>query len=99
MTQLGIARRDDSEAVQSGAATFRRARRLARRGVERLTAVDFDALSPSDKALRNASLSAFALIKLMAKPKSLDRIAAANTAGGELPIARTLELFKGPKPA
>lgn len=95
---VGIKRLSDSEAVQSSTQTFARVRRLAHRGAERLVTTNPDALSQEDRIRRNASLSAFAVVKLMGKPKTLDKIAAANTAAGELPIARTLELFRGPKP-
>jgi hypothetical protein len=89
---VGLKRSSDSEIVQSAG---------AQRGVQRLTAVaDFDRLSDADKLAHNASVSALAVIKLMGKPKSVERIAASvNTANtGSLPIARTLELFHGPRP-
>jgi hypothetical protein len=98
---VGLKRSSDSEIVQSAGAVFSKLRRGAQRGVQRLTAVaDFDRLSDADKLAHNASVSALAVIKLMGKPKSVERIAASvNTANtGSLPIARTLELFHGPRP-
>lgn len=95
---VGIKRLSGSEVVQSATATFSRVRRLAQRGARRLAAARDEGLSTEEKARRDASMSALAIVKLMGKPKSVDRIAAANTSGGELPMARTLELFRGPRP-
>jgi hypothetical protein len=96
VTNVGIKRLSDGEAVAGAARTFSKVRRTAQRGIDRLTAVDFDALPGGDKVLHNASLSALAVVKLMGRSKSVERIAAAvNTADtGRLPIARTLELFR-----
>lgn len=94
---FGIKRLSDKEANATGSHTLLRVRRMTDRGVKKVLAADYDNLDDEDKTRRNATLSAFAVVKLMAKAKSLDRIAAANTTSGELPIARTLELFKGPK--
>jgi hypothetical protein len=93
----GIKYLTDAEANSTGTHTLMKVRRLTDRGVKKVLAADYDNLTPEDQTRRNATLSAFSVVKLMAKPKSLDRIAAANTTAGELPIARTLELFKGPK--
>ena len=99
---VGIKRLSDSENILSAGAVFTKIRRAANRGVSRLTALqNFDALSDTEKTLHNASVSALAVVKMMAKPKSVERIAGAvnTTNTGQLPIARTLELFRGPKPA
>lgn len=92
---LGIKRLSDGEIVESGAGIFQRTRRLARRGVERLMAPDYDALPPEQKLRRDASLAALSAIDLFAKPGSIRRITAANTTGpGVLSVDRTLELFQ-----
>jgi predicted transport protein len=96
---VGIERLTDIEATLDSAGTMRRIRNLTNRGVEQLAAVDYEKLPQDIRTIRDANLAAFAVQKLMSKPKSLDRIAAAIPAGGELPIARTLELFRGPKKA
>lgn len=95
---IGVKRLSDREVVQSGSHTFVRVRRLAQRGAERLAAADPSALSSDENARRFASMAALAVVKLMGKPKSVDKIAAANNVSGELPVARTLELFRGLKP-
>lgn len=94
---VGIKRLTDAEIANSGGETFARQRRLARRFVRKTATVDYANLSDTDKAALNAARSAQAVISLFAKPRTLDRITAANAVTGELPIARTLELFRGPK--
>lgn len=100
INNVGLKRLSDRETVASAGQTLNKVRRTAQRGIDRLAAVsDFDALQDEEKAQHNASMSALAVVKLMAKPKSVTRIAAAvNTSNtGQLPVARTLELFRGPK--
>jgi hypothetical protein len=97
---LGIKRMTDVELTNSGLQLFAGLRRAAKRGIDRVTSVsDFDALPDAEKIRHNATVSALAVVRHMAKPKSVDRIAGAvNTENtGQLPIARTLELFRGPK--
>jgi hypothetical protein len=97
---VGLRRLSDRETVATAGQALNKVRRTAQRGIDRLTAVsDFDALPDADKAQHNASISALAVVKLMAKPKSVDRIAGAvnTTNTGQLPVARTLELFRGPR--
>lgn len=96
----GLRRLSDHENLASASAVFGKVRRAARRGVERLTAIsDFAALSDADKAMHNAGVSALRVVELMSKPKSIDRLASAvnTTNAGELPVARTLEFFRGPR--
>ena len=90
----------DVEITSGGISIFTRLRRAAKRGIDRITSVsDFDALPDAEKIRHNATISALAIVRHMARPKSVDRIAGAvNTEHtGQLPIARTLELFRGPK--
>lgn len=97
---IGIRRLTDIELTNDGLRTFGAVRRLAKRGIDRITAVsDFDALPDTEKIRHNAAVSVLALVRSMSRPKSVDRIASAvNTAAtGQLPIARTLELFRGPR--
>jgi hypothetical protein len=97
---LGIKRATDIELTNSGLRLFTHIRRAAKRGIDRVTSVsDFNALPDAEKIRHNATVSALALVQAMTRPKSIDRIAGAvNTENtGQLPIARTLELFRGPK--
>lgn len=97
---VGIKRLTDPETIASGADVCTRVRRAAKRGIDRITAVsDFNSLSDADKLRHNATISGLALIRMLTRPRALDRIASAvNTAQtGQLPIARTLELFRDPK--
>lgn len=97
---VGIRRLTDVELTTSGLQVFAGLRRAAKRGIDRVTAVsDFNALPDEEKIRHNATVSALAVIRVMARPKSVDRIAAAvnTTNTGQLPIARTLELFRGPQ--
>jgi hypothetical protein len=99
VTNVGITRIGDVETIASASLTFKKVRRAVQRGTERLTSVDFDNLSNDDKIRHNASISAFMVMKMMGRPKTVERLAAAvnTTNTGQLPIARTLELFRGPK--
>jgi hypothetical protein len=98
--KVGIKRRSDVELTTGGWQILARVRRAAKRGIDRITSVsDFAALPDAEKIRHNATVSALAIVRHMAKLKSVDRIAGAvNTENtGQLPIARTLELFRGPK--
>jgi hypothetical protein len=96
---IGIRRLTDVEVTNSGIRIFSSIQRAAKRGVDRITSVDWDTLPDEEKIRHNAGISALQLIRVMARPKSIDRITSAvNTeATGQLPIARTLDLFRGPK--
>ena len=97
---IGIRRLTDVEITTGGLQIFQRLRRAAKRGIDRITSVtDFDALPDAEKIRHNATISALAIVRHMAKPKSVDRIAGSvNTEHtGQLPIARSLELFRGPR--
>lgn len=97
---IGIKRLTDSETVNSGTETANRQRRLARGYMRRAATVDPTKLSEADRLMLFGESSRQAAISLFAKPKALTRILAANTScTGELPVARTLELFRGPKPS
>ena len=97
---VGIKRASDIELTNSGLQIFSRMRRAARRGVGRVMSVNnWDALPDAEKGRRNATVSALRMMEMMGRPKSIDRIAGAvNTEmTGQLPVAKTLELFRGPK--
>jgi hypothetical protein len=97
---IGIRRLTDVELTSSGLKIFSGLRRAAKRGIDRVTAVaDFDTLPDEEKVRHNATISGLALIRMLSRPKSIDRIAAATntTNTGQLPVGRTLELFRGPK--
>jgi hypothetical protein len=95
---VGIRRATDVELTNSGLSIFSRMRRAARRGADRVLSVtDWDALPDAEKIRSNATVSALKLMEVMGRPRSVDRIAGAvNTEmTGQLPIARTLDLFRG----
>jgi hypothetical protein len=97
---LGLRRASDIELTNSGLRIFTGLRRAAKRGVDRMTSIDkWHELPDEDKIRHNATVSGLQLIRTMSKPKNIDRIAGAvNTeVTGVLPIARTLELFRGPR--
>jgi hypothetical protein len=99
ITNVGIIRISDTETVAGASLTFKKVRRAVQRGTDRLTSVDFDKLSSDDKLRHNASISALMVVKMMGRPKTIERLSTAvnTTNTGQLPIARTLELFRGPK--
>ena len=97
---VGIRRLTDVELTSGGIKIFAGLRRAAKRGLDRTTSIsNWDGLPDEEKIRHNATISALAVIRVMARPKSVDRIAGAvNTENsGQLPIARTLELFRGPR--
>lgn len=97
---VGVKRVNDSEKIAGAVVVNGRIRNAARRSMARLQAVsDFDKLSEADKLTHNATASVMAAHDLMGKQRSIDKIVAAVNASatGQLPIAKTLELFRGPK--
>ena len=96
---IGLKRLSDPENVAGSTTALTKIRRAAQRGIDRLIAVDWGGLEDADKLQHNAGLSALNIVKYLSKPKSVERIAGAvnTTSTGQLPIARTLELFRGPK--
>lgn len=93
---VGIKRLSDSEAVAASSGTFSRIRRTAKRGIDRTTAVEFDTLSNEDKIRHNAAVSGLGVLRYLSKPKEIKKLEAAVNASqtGQLPIGRTLELFR-----
>ena len=97
---LGVRRVTDVGLIHTATRSLSILRRAAKRGIDRITSVaDFTALPDAEKIRHNATISALAVVRAMSRPKAVDRIAGAvNTENtGQLPIARTLELFHGPK--
>lgn len=94
---IGIRRLTNSEASKSGH-TFRcRAGSAMRRAQKRLRyAVVYENLSPAEKIEHNAQLAVYGAVRLLAKPKAVQKaITAINTAGiDDLTIRETLNLFK-----
>lgn len=94
---VGYKRLNDVEIVQ----TYERDRvsiqRKARKAVKRLTCVqDFEALPNELKVRHNAAVSGFAAIANMLKTGSMKKLeTAVEHAREQLPLAKTLEAFKG----
>lgn len=94
--KVGIKRLNDSETVASGNLFRRKIRSASRRGVRRVTSVEFDRLSDADKISHNVQLSVFGAVQSITEPRRVQRLeGAVNTSNtGQLPLGKTLELFK-----
>lgn len=86
----------DSEIVKSAEQDARFIRRKAKRAAVRLTKVqDFGALTKDEQIMHNAKLSLFGAITSISAQKGVKQLEkAVSQAGSELPIGRTLEVFK-----
>lgn len=96
-TDVGLVRLDDCAVVDAGADGMAKARRAIRKGARVLGCVNnFDAMPNEKKIQHNTALSLFGALHEAMKPKSVARIEAAVTReAGEIPFAKTLELFAG----
>jgi hypothetical protein len=93
---VGLRRLNDEQIVEAGSGYVDRVRRTARRGAKLVTAVaDFGALPQHAKARHNAQLSVFAAIEAVSASRTVNRLAAGETSARPLPIAATLEAFRG----
>ena len=93
---VGLKRITDHENIASAGNGMAKIRRASRRLRHRIGAVNYGQLSDTDKILHNAHMSAAAATELFAAPKAITKITAAvdDVAAGELPIGKTLELFR-----
>lgn len=88
---VGLRRLANDEIVDSGDKFLIRARRTAKRGVQRLICVEFDALTNEHKTQHNAKVSMMSAICEFASQKSLRRIEqriVADSATAALPAAK-----------
>lgn len=94
--KYGIKRLQDDEIAGLGDGVVDRIHGAAGRAVKKLSCVsDFDALSNDNKVKHNAAMSMVGAIALATKPSRVEKVTAAvRTAQSQLPVAKTLELFK-----
>lgn len=94
---VGYQRLTDVEIVKSSEGMRERLRRGARRMVKKLTCVqDFAALSNDMKIKHNAAVSGFGAIAAMLTPGRMKKLEdSVEKASAQLPLAKTLEAFKG----
>lgn len=98
--KTGVKRLADNEIVGVGEAAIPRIRRLARRSVRKLTAVqDFDAMPNEAKIRHNTMVSMLGAVAHVTGSKTVKevqlRVAAAQNA---LPLRKTLAAFGGEQP-
>lgn len=93
---IGYKRLNDIEIIQTSEREIVAIRRRARKAGRRVTKIEnFDALPNEEKIRHNMSLSLFGAINSMTKPKQVRKLEeAVSSAAKELPIGRTLEVFK-----
>lgn len=94
---VGYKRLTDSEIVALGSRMPQRIRRIARRTVRTLSKARDDKLSNAEIIQRNAATSMAGVLAHVATDKAMRQLEAAVQLGGsgELPIGKTLELFRG----
>lgn len=93
---VGLKRLDDTEIVGTAAATTRKIRRAARKGVKTLSSVqDFSALSRAEQMRHSASLSIFGAVAEISRERSVQKIEKAiDPAKRDLPFRQTLAMFR-----
>lgn len=92
---VGLKRLDDVGIVEGSTMTTARIRRTARRGMERLAAVqNFDGMPNAAKIQHNATMSVLGAIRSLAGPMSIKKIED-KVAAAPLPTADTLKIFAG----
>lgn len=94
---VGYKRLRDEEIVNSSERDREGLRRKARKIVKKLTCVqDFDALPNELKVKHNAAVSGFGAIAAILTPGSMKKLEAhVERASQQLPLAKTLEAFRG----
>ncbi|TAL03529.1 MAG: hypothetical protein EPO08_03925 [Rhodospirillaceae bacterium] len=97
VTNVGFKRLNDIEIVSTGENVTGRIRRLSRRGLHTITAVGDFAAMPNEVRIRhNAYASVFGAIAFATKEASVKRVKeAVGSSQARLPIAGTLEAFRG----
>lgn len=90
----GVKRLTDAEIVAQSEDAVQRQRRASRRAAEKLTKVDFGAITDDEKVRHNAHLSLFSSVAHISSRKQVEQIeAAVRKAGHDMPIAQTLKMF------
>lgn len=94
---VGYKRLSDAEIVAVGGTLPGRIRRMARKTVRTLAKARDENLSNAEIVQRNAAVSMAGTLAFIATDKAMRRLETAVQAGGnhELPIGRTLDVFKG----
>lgn len=91
--KIGVKRLADTEFVGVGERALAHTRRTARKAARAMVNADLAKLSPEQRTRHNAVQSALGVVTLFSKEKSVAKIATASKAS-ELPVAKTLEMFK-----
>src|SRR5690349_12060809 len=90
----GIKRLNDSEIVESGSSFVGLVRRTARRGLRRLTCVNYDKLTNGERVKHNAAASHLGVLHEITKPSAVKKIEAGVEKSHEkMATAKTLEFF------
>jgi hypothetical protein len=90
----GLRRLTDEETVDTGEQTLASVRGATRRGMRRITAVDFDSLPNEKKILHNVYASLFGTLSHFSRAKSVKALSEnASSQTGQLPVAKTLEIL------
>jgi len=91
---VGVTRLKDDDIIASSEGDLRRIRRVSRRSIRKLAAVEFDKLSNESKIKQNAFMSMMGALTSFASQPNIKRIEAhVTTAHQALPLAKTLEAF------
>ena len=95
VTNAGIKRLTDSEAISQCASTLGRVRRIAKKAATKAATVNFAALSNEEKLRHNGYISQMAAIVYTADSRHINRITGAcqNTNPSILPTAQVLNLL------
>jgi hypothetical protein len=89
----GVKRLADDEMIAIGESALGSIRRKARRSARAMLQADLAKLPVAQRTRHAAVQSALGVVSMFSKEKSIARIASKND-GAELPIAKTLEMFK-----
>lgn len=92
----GIKRLSDAEIIALGDKLPGRVRRLARRTIKKITIARDEALTNEQIVHRNAAVSMAGVLMHVATKSGMAKLEkAVQVNAGELPVGKTLELFKG----
>lgn len=91
---VGLKRLVDNEIAKIGSHYLRRINKMSSRGIEKLSAVDWNNLDNESKIRHNTDMSALAVQKELSSPRKLKSIEqVVITANRRLPIGETLAIF------
>lgn len=97
VTRVGIKRLSDSAIIETiGPQVRQRYRRMATRGLRKLSTVQFDSLTDAQKIRQNAEISQLGALRAFSADKVTTRIESkvSGAAAGQLAIAKTLKAFE-----